>query len=205
MPGKKKRASKPKWKRTGNIVIKTKRLNCCGEFSCNAELLLFLTADVVWKPLRHSQWVYCVFTGDVTSCVRYTWCRAFLASLNELNDYAGQHELIAENMTSQIITELTRYSQDLKAERKSVSDVTQTRKTFSCNLWSQPQFSSFCRLIHMLKSRGKMKRLFLRAFTQTTDMQSFAEDSKAHDMIHRCQFIVMRCMKLPHYLTTAGL
>ncbi|XP_047017968.2 formin-binding protein 1 isoform X19 [Ictalurus punctatus] len=50
---------------------------------------------------------------------KYTWCRAFLASLNELNDYAGQHELIAENMTSQIITELTRYSQDLKAERKS--------------------------------------------------------------------------------------
>ncbi|XP_026784716.1 formin-binding protein 1 isoform X22 [Pangasianodon hypophthalmus] len=50
---------------------------------------------------------------------KYTWCRAFLASLNELNDYAGQHELVAENMTSQIITELTRYTQDLKAERKS--------------------------------------------------------------------------------------
>ncbi|KAK1803629.1 hypothetical protein P4O66_021042 [Electrophorus voltai] len=50
---------------------------------------------------------------------KYTWCRAFLASLNELNDYAGQHELIAENMTSQIIAELTRYIQDLKAERKT--------------------------------------------------------------------------------------
>ncbi|MCJ8741020.1 hypothetical protein PDJAM_G00065830 [Pangasius djambal] len=50
---------------------------------------------------------------------KYTWCRAFLTSLNELNDYAGQHELVAENMTSQIITELTRYTQDLKAERKS--------------------------------------------------------------------------------------
>ncbi|XP_060747747.1 formin-binding protein 1 isoform X14 [Tachysurus vachellii] len=50
---------------------------------------------------------------------KYTWCRAFLASLNELNDYAGQHELVAENMTSQIITELSRYTQDLKAERKS--------------------------------------------------------------------------------------
>ncbi|XP_060791727.1 formin-binding protein 1 isoform X6 [Neoarius graeffei] len=50
---------------------------------------------------------------------KYTWCRAFLASLNELNDYAGQHELVAENMTSQIIAELTRYIQDLKAERKS--------------------------------------------------------------------------------------
>ncbi|XP_039635063.1 formin-binding protein 1 isoform X5 [Perca fluviatilis] len=50
---------------------------------------------------------------------KYTFCRAFLTSLNELNDYAGQHEVIAENLTSQIITELSRYLQDLKAERKS--------------------------------------------------------------------------------------
>ncbi|XP_049322216.1 formin-binding protein 1 isoform X15 [Astyanax mexicanus] len=50
---------------------------------------------------------------------KYTWCRAFFTSLNELNDYAGQHELIAENMTSQIIAELTRYIQDLKSERKT--------------------------------------------------------------------------------------
>ncbi|XP_057217235.1 formin-binding protein 1 isoform X12 [Triplophysa rosa] len=50
---------------------------------------------------------------------KYTWCRAFHSTLNELNDYAGQHELIAENMTSQIIAELTRYTQELKTERKS--------------------------------------------------------------------------------------
>ncbi|XP_041825682.1 formin-binding protein 1 isoform X18 [Melanotaenia boesemani] len=50
---------------------------------------------------------------------KYTFCRAFLMTLNELNDYAGQHEVIAENLTSQIITELTRYLQDLKTERKS--------------------------------------------------------------------------------------
>nr|XP_019937873.1 PREDICTED: formin-binding protein 1 isoform X13 [Paralichthys olivaceus] len=50
---------------------------------------------------------------------KYTFCRAFLTTLNELNDYAGQHEVIAENLTSQIITELSRYLQDLKAERKS--------------------------------------------------------------------------------------
>lgn len=75
----------------------------------------------------------CVSTGDAISCVRYTWCRAFLASLNELNDYAGQHELVAENMTSQIITELTRYTQDLKAERKSVSNVTPTHTNHPTN------------------------------------------------------------------------
>ncbi|XP_022599744.1 formin-binding protein 1 isoform X4 [Seriola dumerili] len=50
---------------------------------------------------------------------KYTFCRAFLTSLNELNDYAGQHEVIAENLTSQIISELSRYLQELKAERKS--------------------------------------------------------------------------------------
>ncbi|XP_019124628.1 formin-binding protein 1 isoform X7 [Larimichthys crocea] len=50
---------------------------------------------------------------------KYTFCRAFLSTLNELNDYAGQHEVIAENLTSQIITELSRYLQELKTERKS--------------------------------------------------------------------------------------
>ncbi|XP_040914207.1 formin-binding protein 1 isoform X1 [Toxotes jaculatrix] len=50
---------------------------------------------------------------------KYTFCRSFLITLNELNDYAGQHEVIAENLTSQIITELSRYLQELKTERKS--------------------------------------------------------------------------------------
>ncbi|XP_052443556.1 formin-binding protein 1 homolog isoform X14 [Carassius gibelio] len=50
---------------------------------------------------------------------KYTWCRAFHSTLNELNDYAGQHEVIAENMTSQIIAELTRYAQEIKTERKA--------------------------------------------------------------------------------------
>ncbi|XP_051907980.1 formin-binding protein 1 homolog isoform X22 [Hippocampus zosterae] len=50
---------------------------------------------------------------------KYTFCRAFVTTLNELNDYAGQHEVIAENLTSQIIGELSRYLQDLKTERKT--------------------------------------------------------------------------------------
>lgn len=50
---------------------------------------------------------------------KYSFCRAFLVTLNELNDYAGQHEVIAENLTSQIISELSRYLQDLKTERKT--------------------------------------------------------------------------------------
>ncbi|XP_036073984.1 formin-binding protein 1 isoform X11 [Rousettus aegyptiacus] len=50
---------------------------------------------------------------------RYTACKAFLSTLNETNDYAGQHEVISENMTSQITAELARYIQELKQERKS--------------------------------------------------------------------------------------
>lgn len=37
-----------------------------------------------------------------------------------MNDYAGQRELIAENMMISICVELTKYLQDLKQERKTV-------------------------------------------------------------------------------------
>ncbi|XP_053196626.1 formin-binding protein 1 isoform X4 [Scomber japonicus] len=50
---------------------------------------------------------------------KFSFCRAFVMTLNELNDYAGQHEVIAENLTSQIIAELSRYLQEIKTERKS--------------------------------------------------------------------------------------
>ncbi|XP_058528118.1 formin-binding protein 1 isoform X4 [Ochotona princeps] len=50
---------------------------------------------------------------------RYTSCKAFLSTLNEMNDYAGQHEVISENMTAQIMVDLARYVQELKQERKS--------------------------------------------------------------------------------------
>uniref|UniRef100_A0A671U3S3 Thyroid hormone receptor interactor 10 n=1 Tax=Sparus aurata TaxID=8175 RepID=A0A671U3S3_SPAAU len=44
---------------------------------------------------------------------------SFQEILNELNDYAGQRELIAENMITGICVELTKYLQDLKQERKT--------------------------------------------------------------------------------------
>ncbi|XP_018420252.1 PREDICTED: formin-binding protein 1 isoform X2 [Nanorana parkeri] len=50
---------------------------------------------------------------------KYTSCKAFQNTLNEMSDYAGQHELISENMSSQIMTELTRFVQEQKQERKS--------------------------------------------------------------------------------------
>ena len=58
-------------------------------------------------------------------CVCPPGCRfsnhaSFQDILNEMNDYAGQRELIAENMMTSICVELTKYLQDLKQERKAV-------------------------------------------------------------------------------------
>uniref|UniRef100_A0A3P9APF9 Thyroid hormone receptor interactor 10a n=1 Tax=Esox lucius TaxID=8010 RepID=A0A3P9APF9_ESOLU len=50
---------------------------------------------------------------------RFSNHQAFLDILNEMNDYAGQRELIAENMMMNICIELTKYLQELKMERKT--------------------------------------------------------------------------------------
>uniref|UniRef100_A0A8K9V4B2 Formin binding protein 1b n=1 Tax=Oncorhynchus mykiss TaxID=8022 RepID=A0A8K9V4B2_ONCMY len=58
-----------------------------------------------------------------------------------LNDYAGQHEVIAENLTSQIITELLRYLTELKAERKShFHDGRKAQQHIECS-WKQLESS----------------------------------------------------------------
>ncbi|KAK5869534.1 hypothetical protein PBY51_024242 [Eleginops maclovinus] len=49
---------------------------------------------------------------------RFTSCLSFYSVLNELNDYAGQREVVAEEMAHKVYGELMRYSQDFKAERK---------------------------------------------------------------------------------------
>ncbi|TRY57183.1 hypothetical protein DNTS_003269 [Danionella cerebrum] len=49
---------------------------------------------------------------------RFTSCISFYAILNELNDYAGQREVVAEEMGHKVYGDLMRYSQDLKTERK---------------------------------------------------------------------------------------
>ncbi|XP_076316139.1 formin-binding protein 1 homolog isoform X1 [Tachypleus tridentatus] len=44
--------------------------------------------------------------------------KAFLHMMNEVNDMAGQHELIAENMTTQIVKEVNSLIKEIKEERK---------------------------------------------------------------------------------------
>lgn len=55
-------------------------------------------------------------------CCRFSNHASLQEILNELNDYAGQRELIAENMITSICVELTKYLQDLKQERKTVRE-----------------------------------------------------------------------------------
>ncbi|XP_034395753.1 cdc42-interacting protein 4 homolog isoform X3 [Cyclopterus lumpus] len=54
---------------------------------------------------------------DEPDC-RFSSYQSFLEVLNEMNDYAGQRELIAENMMMNICIDLTKYLQELKQERK---------------------------------------------------------------------------------------
>ena len=42
--------------------------------------------------------------------------------MNELNDIAGQHEMIAENIATQILSDLTQLIMSLRQDRKRVSD-----------------------------------------------------------------------------------
>ncbi|KAM9783398.1 cdc42-interacting protein 4 homolog isoform X2 [Syngnathus typhle] len=51
--------------------------------------------------------------------VRLTSYQSFMEVLSETNDYAGQRELVAENMLMNICADLTKYLQELKLERKS--------------------------------------------------------------------------------------
>ncbi|XP_062399889.1 formin-binding protein 1a [Sardina pilchardus] len=72
---------------------------------------------------------------------KYSSCRAFLMTLNELSDYAGQHEVIAENLNTQILSELLRYVQELKAERKSHFHDGRRAQQHMENSWKQLESS----------------------------------------------------------------
>ena len=50
----------------------------------------------------------------------FSWSRAFVSVVKELNDIAGQHESIAENLQTNVAKEMTALVGDLKSERKKV-------------------------------------------------------------------------------------
>ena len=50
----------------------------------------------------------------------FTSVKGFLSMMNELNDIAGQHEMIAENISSQIVSDLAQLIQSMRQDRKRV-------------------------------------------------------------------------------------
>ena len=56
----------------------------------------------------------------ILTCCRFTSCRAFKVLMNEINDLAGQHEVVAEDLQSNVIKELTALVKDLREERKVI-------------------------------------------------------------------------------------
>ncbi|XP_074791036.1 cdc42-interacting protein 4 isoform X2 [Natator depressus] len=80
---------------------------------------------------RHTQWgldlmeKYVKFVKERTEIeqayakqLRFCQYQAFLQVVKELNDFAGQREVVAENLMTQICMELSKNAQELKQERK---------------------------------------------------------------------------------------
>uniref|UniRef100_A0A8C7MSK5 Formin binding protein 1 like n=1 Tax=Oncorhynchus kisutch TaxID=8019 RepID=A0A8C7MSK5_ONCKI len=68
---------------------------------------------------------------------RFSSCVSFYSILNELNDYAGQREVVAEEMGHKVYGELMRYSQDLKSERKQHLQEGRKAQQYLDQCWKQ--------------------------------------------------------------------
>lgn len=53
--------------------------------------------------------------------LRFSQQQSFVQLLQEVNDFAGQRELVAENLSVRVCFDLAKYSQEMKQERKMVS------------------------------------------------------------------------------------
>ncbi|KAM3867866.1 formin-binding protein 1a [Diretmus argenteus] len=134
---------------------------------------------------------------------RYSWCCAFAATLRELNEYAGQREALAENLHAHTVTELTRYTQDLKAERKSHFQDGRRAQQHIENSWKQLESSkrrferdckeaeraqhNFDRIDIDNKTDGE-KRCSLKARQTAQQKQQAAEESRKDYLTSLNQF-----------------
>ena len=49
---------------------------------------------------------------------QFTYTRAYVALLNELGDQAGQHEVVAENLSTQVSHELGQLVKQIREDRR---------------------------------------------------------------------------------------
>lgn len=87
-------------------------------FSQNYSLIVV----IMFVPLS---FVVVVISNTITNLGlfvhRYSSCKAFKAMLCEVNDLAGQHEVIAENLQSDVIGKIICLVKEIKEERKKVN------------------------------------------------------------------------------------
>uniref|UniRef100_A0A3Q2P820 Formin binding protein 1-like n=1 Tax=Fundulus heteroclitus TaxID=8078 RepID=A0A3Q2P820_FUNHE len=88
------------------------------------------------KQLRYVR-SYTVRHTNITGTHMFTSCVSFYSILGELNDYAGQREVVAEEMSHKVYNELMRYSQELKAERKHHLQEGRKAQQFLDHCWKQ--------------------------------------------------------------------
>lgn len=89
---------------------------------------------------------------------RFSNHASFQEILNELNDYAGQREVVAENMATGICTELAKYLQDLKQERKGVSEWGRGEREVGEEL-ERPESSPFSSPQHLSDAKKAQQNL----------------------------------------------
>ncbi|XP_055014290.1 cdc42-interacting protein 4 homolog isoform X2 [Boleophthalmus pectinirostris] len=81
------------------------------------------------KQLRNLTKKYKKGSKEEQEC-KFSNHASFQDILSELNDYAGQREVVAENMMTSICVELTKFLQEIKQERKThLSDVKKAQQT----------------------------------------------------------------------------
>ncbi|XP_072243185.1 formin-binding protein 1-like isoform X2 [Leuresthes tenuis] len=133
---------------------------------------------------------------------RYTWCLAFAATLQQLNDLAVQREDLAENLNTQIVFELMRYIQELKVERKTHFQDGRRAQQHIESSWKQLEsskrrFERDCKeaeraqhvsdRIDLDKTEGE-KRCSLKARQTAQQKQQTAEESRKDYMTSLNQF-----------------
>ncbi|XP_035261234.1 cdc42-interacting protein 4 homolog isoform X3 [Anguilla anguilla] len=99
---------------------------------------------------------------------RFANQQAFVEILNEMNDYAGQREVIAETMMLSICLELTKYLQDLKQERKTC--LSEAKK-------AQQTLESSCK--HLDNTKKRFEREWREAEKANQNAEKADQDTNA--------------------------
>uniref|UniRef100_A0AAY4BF01 Uncharacterized protein n=1 Tax=Denticeps clupeoides TaxID=299321 RepID=A0AAY4BF01_9TELE len=121
------------------------------------------------KQLRNLSKKYTRRGGKEELDSKFSNHQAFQDILTELNDYAGQREVVAEKLTTMVCAELTRHLHELKIERKGVRE----RGAGSMAKWSR------CQVVVSKKKFEKEWREAEKAIQQAERIEQESASTKA--------------------------